>query len=105
MISYAIDIINGEQQNTSKTEKSFKSKTNLLTSVRLQQGVKVMYLNNSKTNLKVCNSTIGVITNIDIKINSVKVFFNISGGIIDMSIKLYTNYFISPEHSEGLYIF
>jgi len=86
MISHAIDIINGEQWSTSKTEKSFKSKTNLPASVRLQQGAKVMYLNNSKTNLKVCNSTIGVITDVDIETNSVRVSFNVPGGIIDMSI-------------------
>lgn len=100
MISHAIDIINGEQWNTSKTEKSFKSKTNLPASVRLQQGAKVMYLNNSKTNLKVCNGTIGVITDVNIETNSVRVSFNVPGGIIDMSIKPDTNYFmINGNHA------
>ena len=98
MISHAIDIINGEQWSTSKTEKSFKSKTNLPASVRLQQGAKVMYLNNSKTNLKVCNSTIGVITDVDIETNSVRVSFNVSDEIIDMSIKPHTNYFMINEN-------
>src|SRR5256885_2129361 len=47
MISYAIDTVNGEQWNANLTERTFKSKTNLPLSVRLQQGAKVMYLNNS----------------------------------------------------------
>src|SRR6266542_3350217 len=98
MISHAIDIINGEKWSTSKTEKSFKSKTNLPASVRLQQGAKVMYLNNSKTNLKVCNSTIRVITDVDIKINSIRISFNIPGEIIDMNIKSHTNYFMINEN-------
>src|ERR1044071_3117524 len=41
MISHAIDIINGEKWNTSKTERFLKSKTNLPASVRLQQGAKL----------------------------------------------------------------
>ncbi len=49
-----------------------------------------MYLNNFKTNLKICNDTIGIITDVDIETNSVRVSFNVSDGIIDISI----NYFI-----------
>ena len=53
-----------------------------------------MYLNNSKINLNVCNGTIGIITDVDNETNSVRVSFNISGGIIDMNVKPDTNYFI-----------
>ena len=57
-----------------------------------------MYLNNSKTNLKIYNDTIGIITDVDIETNSVRVSFNIPGEIIDMSIKPYTNYFMINEN-------
>jgi ATP-dependent exoDNAse (exonuclease V) alpha subunit len=59
-----------------------------------------MYLNNSKANFKVCNGTIGIITDVDIETNSVKVSFNVPGGIIDMNIKPDTNYFmINGNHA------
>jgi hypothetical protein len=42
VISNAIDTINGEKLNSEVTEKSFKEKINLPSSVRLQQGAKVI---------------------------------------------------------------
>ncbi len=94
MISHAIDTINGEQWNTSLTEKIFKSKTNLPPSVRLQQGAKVMYLNNSKSDLNIYNGTIGVITDVSIESNLVRVSFSVPNGIIDIDVKAELNHFI-----------
>src|ERR1044071_31693 len=56
-----------------------------------------MYLNNFKANFKVCNGTIGIITDVDIETNSVRVSFNVPGGI---NIKPDTNYFmINGNHA------
>jgi len=57
-----------------------------------------MYLNNSKTNLKICNDTIGIITNVNIETNSIRISFNIPSGIINISIKPDTNYFMINEN-------
>lgn len=103
MISQAIDTINGEQWNTTITEKTFKSKTNLPASVRLQQGAKVMYLNNSKSNLNIYNGTIGIITDVNTESNLVRVSFSIPGGIIDIDIKPNISYFtINGNHASRL---
>src|SRR3954463_11043513 len=94
MISHAVDTINGEFWNVELTEKPFKSKTNLPASVRLQPGAKVMYLNNSKIDLNICNGSIGIITDVNIKANSVRVAFNVPKGIIHVEIQPVKNYFI-----------
>src|SRR5688572_19836334 len=52
-----------------------------------------MYLNNSKANLQICNGTIGVITDVNIETNLVRVSFNVPGGIIDIDVKTEINYF------------
>jgi ATP-dependent exoDNAse (exonuclease V) alpha subunit len=96
MVSEAIDKINGERYNANMTEKYFKSKTNLPASVRLQQGAKVMFLKNSKrSNLPICNGTIGVITDLNIEANTVRVAFIVPGPrIIDIDVGIETDYFI-----------
>jgi hypothetical protein len=93
LISKSIDTINGEKWNSEFAQKSFKRYTNLPTSVRLQQGAKVMYLNNSLINLGICNGTIGIILDINIEEMSVRVAFNTHGKIIDIEIKKQINYF------------
>ena len=93
MISHAIDTVNGEQWNANLTERTFKSKTNLPLSVRLQQGAKVMYLNNSKANLNIYNGTIGVITDVNVESKLVRVSFSVPKGIVDIDIKTEINYF------------
>src|ERR1044072_1266607 len=47
LISQAIDIVDSIQWNTSLSNQSFKSRTNLPPSVHLQPGACIMYLNNS----------------------------------------------------------
>jgi ATP-dependent exoDNAse (exonuclease V) alpha subunit len=98
-VSNAIDTINGERWDTSLTEKTFKSKTNLPASVRLQQGAKVMYLNNSKADLNIYNGTIGVITDVNPETNLVRTSFSIPGGIVDLEVGLDINYFIINGNS------
>jgi hypothetical protein len=100
MISTAIDTINGERWSTNLTEKNFKSKTNLPSSVRLQQGAKVMYLNNSKADLNIYNGTIGIITDVNIESNIVRVSFSVPGGIVDIDVKTEINYFtVNGNHA------
>jgi hypothetical protein len=43
----------------------FKAKTNLPPIVRLQQGARVMFLNNSFMEYGICNGTIGIVTDMD----------------------------------------
>ena len=57
------------------SQTDFKTKTNLPTTVRLQQGARVMFLNNSLINEGICNGTIGIITDVDKSIPSVQVAF------------------------------
>ena len=100
MVSHAVDAVNGEIWSVGLTEKIFKSKTNLPASVRLQQGAKVMYLNNSKIDLNICNGSIGVITDVNVEANTVRVAFNVPSGIIDIEIQPEVNYFnINGNHA------
>jgi len=62
LISDALDFKEGTQLPSTSTHSDFKSQTNLPASVRLQQGVRVMFLNNSFIDEGICNGTIGVIT-------------------------------------------
>ena len=50
---------------TQLTQSEFKAKTNLPPTVRLQQGARVMFLNNSLMEDGICNGTIGIVTDID----------------------------------------
>ncbi len=46
-----------------------------------------MHFKNNLTEYKICNSTIGIITDINIEKLEVRVAFNIMGGIVDINIK------------------
>ena len=65
LISQAIDIIDSIQWNTFLSNQSFKSRTNLPPSVRLQPGACIMYLNNSLIEQGICNGTVGIITDVN----------------------------------------
>ena len=47
LIAEAIDFQEGTRIETQFSQREFKSKTNLPTTIRLQQGARVMFLNNS----------------------------------------------------------
>ena len=87
LISESMDYINNEKWDSKLAQKSFKSHTNLPHSVRLQQGARVMYLNNSLINLGICNGTIGVILDLNLEEMSVRVAFCAHSKIIDIEIK------------------
>ena len=53
-----------------------------------------MYLNNSKSDLNIYNGTIGVITDVSIESNLVRVSFSVPNGIIDIDVKAELNHFI-----------
>jgi len=93
LISESMDYINNEKWDSKLAQKSFKSHTNLPHSVRLQQGARVMYLNNSLINLGICNGTIGVILDLNLEEMSVRVAFCAHSKIIDIEIKKQVNYF------------
>ena len=65
MISEAVDYINDIEQPINLTQPDFKLKTNLLPLIRIQQGARVMYLNNSLIEKGICNGTVGIITDFD----------------------------------------
>ncbi|GBB87368.1 hypothetical protein RclHR1_13810001 [Rhizophagus clarus] len=100
LISEAVDIINGEQYNPNESQKLFKSKTNYPDYLRLQQGARVMYLKNDISNHKICNGTIGIVTDINLEKLEVRVVFSIIGGIVDIVIKKDTaTFFIDGKPS------
>ncbi len=93
LISQATDFVNSQQWNNQETNKMFKPKTNLPSCVRLQQGARVMYLNNSLIEQGICNGTIGIITNINHPEQYARVAFSVKGSIIDIDIYKQTHYF------------
>ena len=81
----AIDTIN-DQITEQPNNKLFKNKTNLPHSLRLQQGARVMYLNNNMVEKGICNGTVGVVADIDRTQDLVRIVFCINGGVIDLDI-------------------
>ena len=65
LISKAIDFQDGILALSKALQVEFKMRTNLPLTVRLQQGVCVMFLNNSMISEGICNGTIGIVTDID----------------------------------------
>lgn len=96
----AIDFQNGVHVPIEHSQTDFKTKTNLPTTVRLQQGARVMFLNNSLINEGICNGTIGIITDVDKSIPSVQVAFCVRNAIVHKSIVKQTSYFyVSGSHA------
>jgi len=93
MICEAIDFVNGVQQLSEVTQSDFKVKTNLPPLLRIQQGARVMFLNNSLIEKGICNGTIGVVTDFDKEALSVQVAFCVKNGIIHCWVNRYTSYF------------
>lgn len=93
LISPSVDVIHSTRWEPSSSEPMFKTKTNLPTSVRLQPGARVMFLNNSLIDQGICNGTVGIVTDLDLPDESVRVAFSIRGSIIDTTIYKKTHYF------------
>jgi ATP-dependent exoDNAse (exonuclease V) alpha subunit len=94
LIPNAIDIINGEIQSTKHSSALMKQKTNLPLAVRLQVGARVMFLNNSQYKYKICNGTIGIVTDIDVELQEVRCAFCVQGAIVDIAVKMHTSSFL-----------
>ncbi len=64
-----------------------------------------MYLKNNLTEHKICNGTIGIITDINMEKLEVRVAFNVMGGIVDISIKRDTATFFVDGKSSSRFQF
>ena len=95
MLAESIDFLEGKRVSSELIQTEFKSKTNMPIIVRLQQGARVMYLNNSLIKDGICNGTIGVITDLNKQQPSVQVAFCVYGAIIHKWITRETAYFYS----------
>ena len=93
LISEAIDFQDGIQTSSKASQVEFKTKTNLPLSVRLQQGARVMFLNNSLISGGICNGTIGVVVSLDKSIPKVQVAFCIKDAIVLKWVMRETSYF------------
>ena len=93
LIAEAIDFQEGTRIETQFSQREFKSKTNLPTTIRLQQGARVMFLNNSLIEHGICNGTIGIITDLDDDQTNVQVAFCIRGAIVHKWVTKQTAYF------------
>ena len=72
----------------------FKDKTNLPSSVRMQIGARDMYLNNSQMQHNVCNGTIGIITDVDVDADQVRVVFSSRSSLVDAVVSRITVKFV-----------
>ena len=93
LILQVTDFINSQQWNIQETNKMLKPKTNLPSCLCLQQGARVIYLNNSLIEQGICNGIIGIITNVNHLEQYVRVAFSVKGSIIDIDIYKQTHYF------------
>jgi len=81
-------------------QSDFKLKTNLPPSLRIQQGARVMFLNNSSIEKGICNRTIGIVTDFDKETLSVQVFY-VQNEIIHCGyLTTYTSYFYAAGQAD-----
>lgn len=64
IVSIAKDVLDFEILNHEHLIPQFKQQTNLPHSLRLQEGVRVMFLNNKLFDEEICNGTIGIVTRV-----------------------------------------
>jgi hypothetical protein len=95
LLAESVDFLEGERISPNLTQTDFKAKTNMPPIVRLQQGARVMYLDNSLIKDGICNGTNGVITDLNKQQPSVQVAFCVQGAIIHKWITRKTTYFYS----------
>ncbi|CAG8758178.1 10317_t:CDS:1, partial [Acaulospora morrowiae] len=92
IISIANDILDFEILDDNHTISQFKHQTNLPKSVHLQEGARVMFLNNKLFDDDICNGTIGIVTDI-INNTSVEVTFPTFTSINKVIVQKETTYF------------
>jgi hypothetical protein len=89
IISQAIDTLN---HNVLDNQQSFRHYTNLPESITIQEGARVMFLNNKLIEHGICNGTIGVITKV-INEDNVEVTFPTNGNITKVNVRKITTCF------------
>ncbi len=95
LLAESVDFLDGNRISPELTQTEFKLKTNMPATIRLQQGARVMYLNNSLMKNGICNGTIGVITDINKQLPSIQIAFCIHGAIVQKWVTRETAYFYS----------
>jgi hypothetical protein len=92
IVSKPRDVFNNQIFDNSDDKLHFKNYTNLPSSVTLQEGARVMYLNNRLFEHDICNRTIGVVTKI-VDDDNVKVAFPTTNNIVKINVQRTTSYF------------
>jgi ATP-dependent exoDNAse (exonuclease V) alpha subunit len=90
LASLAIDMLNFEMiDNESDNHLSFKNHTNLPKSVTLQEGSRVMFLNNILFEHSICNGSIGVITKV-VDDENIEVTFPTTDNLLKINVQKVT---------------
>src|SRR5438128_4183487 len=95
----ALDTWNFEKVDGDTSNLHFKNNTNLPNSITIQEGARVMFLNNRLFEHNICNGTIGVITK-SIDRNNVEVTFPTNENIVKINVQKNTaNFEINGVHA------
>ncbi|KAF0553709.1 ATP-dependent DNA helicase PIF1 [Gigaspora margarita] len=89
-VATAIDLINGQEIDPINDNCNFCQHANLPSELILQKGAHVMYLDNTLFERRLCNRSIGIVTNLEDE-DTVTVIFPTSQQIIIATIKKVTN--------------
>jgi len=99
IVSMALDALNFEVVNSGSDNLPFKNHTNLPRSVTIQEGARVMFLNNKLFEHNICNGTIGVVTK-SIDHDNVEVTFPTNENIVKINVQKTTvNFEINGVHA------
>ncbi len=90
--SFAEDKLNKQFWKIKKSNKHFRKYTNLLDIIQIQKGARVMFLNNTLYNNRVCNSFIDIIIKIHNK-ESIDVTFLTKNGLCYITVNKITERF------------
>ncbi|CAG8802453.1 16439_t:CDS:1, partial [Racocetra persica] len=93
LISDCVDIIDNQIFPTNSRRHEFANKTNLPSTIRIQPGARVMFLNNSQYRHRIANGTVGIVTDLNLQIGLVYVSFCVEGAIINTLFTKYTHNF------------
>lgn len=94
IIANSIDFLNQQPISSEDAQPIFKNITNFPSTLRLQLGARVMYLNNKLFNHGICNGTIGIVTDLDLQNYSVQIAFCVKNGLQHVELRPQTTNFI-----------
>jgi ATP-dependent DNA helicase PIF1 len=92
IISISEDTLDFEVLGEGHTDNQFKHATNLPKEVHLQEGARVMFLNNKMFDESICNGTVGVITRL-VDDENVEVTFPTFDSVVKIVVQKETSYF------------